>query len=386
MQLVLEICAGDSGEPPLCKVFDGAGGVIGRSATCDWIIVDPLRLVSSHHGLVSYRNGQYFLTDISSNGIGVAGTPERLRRGQARPIGEGDIYQLGSVEVRARLKGHVRHAFDHDAMIPEDAFLGLDPLHTVDLEQRRSESSAELDALDTPTPIPDPSIGHGAVEGDHLVLPRWAEPTTALPVTAAPVTHDGFWLQFGAALGMPVDALDSQARENLAIKVAGLFRQTTEGLQQSLRTREELNSELNLGWPRPTPRLRNPLADGADSQVTMVALLGASEPGQLPAERAVADACREIQVHQLALVAACRVAVRSALAAFAPGHLLLCFEREGKPPRFCADGAHWRAYQRHYQRQIDKDSLVGQLFRQDFSDAYAQQLRLVNTLHTAYQG
>ena len=386
MQLVLEICAGESGEPSPCKVFDGAGGVIGRSATCDWIIVDPLRLVSSHHGLVSYRDGQYFLTDISSNGIGVAGSLERLRRGQARLIGEGDVYQLGSVEVRARLKGHVRRASGHDAMIPEDAFLGLDPLHTVDLEQRRSESSAELDALDTATPAPDPSIGHGAVEGDHLLLPRWAEPTTALPVAASPVTHDGFWLQFGAALGMPVDALDSQARETLAIKVAGLFRQTTEGLQQSLRTRDELNSELNLGWPHPTPRPHNPFADGADSQATMVALLGPSEPGQLSAEQAVADACREIQVHQLALVAACRVAVRSALAAFAPGHLLLCFEREGKPPRFCTDGAHWRAYQRHYQRQVDKDSLVGQLFRQDFSDAYAQQLRLVNTLHAAYQG
>lgn len=385
MQLVFEISAGSSGETPTRKTFDGTGGVIGRSATCDWVIVDPHRLVSSHHALVSYREGQYFLTDISSNGIGVAGSPERLCRGQARLISEGDVYQLGSVEVRARL-GHVRQAFAHEGMIPDDAFLGLDPLLTVDREQLRSESSAELDALDTATQVLEQTVGHGTVEGDHLVLPQWAEPPRELPVTVVPVSHDGFWVQFGAALGMPLDALDSQAREALAIKVAGLFRQTTEGLQQSLRARDELNSELNLDWASPTPKRHNPIAEGVDSQATVALLLGASAPGQLSAELAVADACREIQVHQLALVVACRAALRSALAAFAPGHLLLCFEREGKPSRLRTDGTHWRAYQRHYQRQVDKDSLAGQLFRHDFADAYVEQRRLVGTLHAAYQG
>ncbi|TFY90528.1 type VI secretion system-associated FHA domain protein TagH [Pseudomonas kairouanensis] len=386
MQLVFEMCAGSRGDPASFKTFDGTGGVIGRGATCDWIIADPLRLVSSHHGLVTYRNGQYFLTDISSNGIGVSGGAERLHRGQARLICEGDVYQLGSVEIRARLKRQAYPGTQPDAMIPDDAFLGLDPLCTLDLEHQRSEASAELDALAVATLAPDQSIGHGSVEADHLVLPQWAEPGPEPVAKAIPVTQDEFWGRFSAALGMPLDALDLHGREELAIKVAGLFRQTTEGLRQTLRTRDELNDELNPGWASPVPRNRNPITHGTDSHATVAALLGDAEPGALPAEAAVADACRAIQVHQLALVTACRTAVRGALAAFAPGHLLLCFEREGKTPRLVTDGTHWRAYQRHYQRQVDNDHLVGQLLRQDFCAAYSQQLRLVCTLHTTYPG
>ncbi|MXC93633.1 type VI secretion system-associated FHA domain protein, partial [Escherichia coli] len=88
----------------------------------------------------------------------------------------------------------------------------------------------------------------------------------------------------------------------------------------------------------------------------MASLLGAGEPGELDAEQAVAQACRDLQVHQLAMVVASRAAVRGALAAFAPEHLLLCFEREGRPPRFFTEAAHWRAYRRHYLRLVDEDS------------------------------
>ena len=386
MQLMFEICAGGSGEPPAHKTFDAAGGVIGRGANCDWIIADPLRLISNHHALVSYRDGEYFLTDISSNGVGLSGSPERLCRGQARLVSEGDVYQLGAVEIRARLKGHFGQALAADAVIPDDAFLGLDPLCTLGLEQQRSDSSAELDALNSAMQALAQCVGRGTVEGDHLVLPQWAVSPVTQPVSAVLEAQHGFWVQFGAALGMPLDSLATHEREALAIKAAGLFRQTVEGLQQSLRTRDELNCELNLGWTSPVPRHHSPLNGSADTQPAVEALLAVDEPGQLSAQLAIADAYRDIQVHQLALVTACRATVRSALTAFAPGHLLLCFERDAKPSRFATDGAHWRAYQRHYQRQVDKDTLAAQLFRHDFCDAYAQQLRLISTLRGTYPG
>ncbi len=390
MQLVLEVCDSAGGEPAGDKTFDGAGGVIGRGAACDWIIADPQRLMSSHHALVSYRDGQYFLTDISSNGIGILGSPERLCRGQVRLIGEGDVYQLGSVSIRARLTGRVRQACALGELIPDDLFLGPDPLHAMDREQVRSESSADLDALKAGLCESAHSVGIEGVERDHLVLPQWAQRVSESPATqpATPVSTapDGFWLQFGAALGMPLDSLDTQGREALAIKAASLLKQSIEGLQQSLRTCDELTRDLNLGGTTSAQRSHHVLRGAADSQAALAALLGATEPGHLPAELAVAHACRDMQAHQLALVVACRATVRSALAAFAPSHLLLCFEREAKPSMFTFDGAHWRAYQRHYQRLIGQQPLTEQLFRHDFSDAYNEQLRLVSTLHTAYLG
>ena len=390
MQLVFEVCDTASGEPPARKVFDGIGGVIGRGLGCDWIIPDTQRLISSHHGLVSYRDGRYFLTDISSNGIAVSGGQESLRKGQARLISDGDVYRLGSMDIRARLLGQDRHRFTRHDTIPDDAFLGLDPVQALDLEQRRGESSEELEALDTSTQSPAQSLGDGTVDREHLVVPRWAEPAcdvvAPLPAEVAHKAPDAFWAQFGEALGMQLDTLDTSGREALAIKVAGLFRQTVEGLQQTLRTRDELNSEVNLGWSTPAFKSQNPLKDGVDTQTTLMSLLGAGELGQLPSELAVAQVFRDLQVHQLALVVACRAAVRGALAAFAPGHLLLCFEREGRPRRLFSDGAHWRAYQRHYRRLNDEATLGEQILRNDFSNAYEEQVRLVSTLHAAYPG
>lgn len=77
MQLVFELCSHGPGMPGATrnKVFDGAGGVIGRGADCDWVIADHSRQLSSHHALVSFRDGQYFLTDISSNGICLGTAP-----------------------------------------------------------------------------------------------------------------------------------------------------------------------------------------------------------------------------------------------------------------------------------------------------------------------
>lgn len=394
MQLVFEVCDSGSGAPPARKLFDGVGGVIGRGPECDWVIPDPSRLLSSLHGLVAYRDGCYFLTDISSNGIGVSGSTQRLCKGQARLINEGDVYQLGPVSIRAQLMGHdsryERQAFAGNDTIPDDAFLGLDPLHGLEPEQPASELPAHLDVSQTRTEAPGCLLSQGGVDQDHFIVPSWAEPASpeacVAPQAVATPAHEGFWSQFGAVLGVDMNALDTLAREALAIHVAGLFRQTIEGLQQNLRTRDELNSELNLDWTAPAPTLRNPLKDCSDTPAAVALLLGTGDSGQLSAELAIAQACREIQIHQLALVVACRAAVRSALAAFAPGHLLLCFEREGSPPRFATDGAHWRAYQRHYLRLIDEQPLGEHLLRNDFSKAYEEQVRLVGALHAAYPG
>lgn len=386
MQLVFEVCGTTSDESSAHKMFDGVGGVIGRGAGCDWVIPDANRLISSHHGLVSYREGRYFLTDISSNGIAVAHSMERLDKGRARLIREGDVYQLGRLEIRARLVANERRPLAQDDVIPDDAFLGLDPVYALDREQLRGHSSAELEALDTSTQAPAQPSFQGLVERDHLVIPTLAEPDRngipPEPVVAVSAASQAFWPRFAQALGMPLDTLDTPGREALAIKVAGLFRQTIEGLQQSLRTRDELNSEINGVLTNPVSNTRNPLSACADSQATVASLLDAREAG----EQAVAQACRDLQVHQLALVVACRAAVRGALATFAPGHLLLCFEREGKAPRFLTEAAHWRAYQRHYRRLVDEDPLGEQLLRHDFSRAYEEQVRLVSTLHAGCPG
>eukprot|EP01132_Coremiostelium_polycephalum_P018678 gene18678-22250_t len=145
MQLVFEVCPAGPAEsaPALRKVFDGVGGVIGRGGGCDWTLPDTSRQVSGRHAVISYRDGRYFLTDISSNGTRLAGRSERLHEGQQQPIDDGAVFQLGPLSIRARLVspplGQGQDGLHR--LIPDDAFLELDPLRALASELQREDGS-----------------------------------------------------------------------------------------------------------------------------------------------------------------------------------------------------------------------------------------------------
>src|SRR5437879_7204095 len=50
-------------------IFSVEGGTIGRSADNDWVLPDPLRYVSAHHARVQFREGHFYLQDVSTNGV-----------------------------------------------------------------------------------------------------------------------------------------------------------------------------------------------------------------------------------------------------------------------------------------------------------------------------
>lgn len=396
LQLVFEVCACESDKSLLLarKVFDGAGGVIGRGPGCDWVIPDASRVLSSHHGLIGYREGRYFLTDISRNGIGLANSPERLRKGQARLISDGDVFELGVLTIRARLLESTRPCDEllttAAVPIPDDAFLSLDPLHGLELDRQMQATSDDLEALNTSADEQAIWADHFGADSEHVALPRQQAPSievAAVPAVAmTPSTDEVFWSQFAAVLGVDLTALDTLAREALAIKVARLFRVTIEGLQHGLRTREELNNELGTAAFASQGMGQNPLKVYRDTDAALAAMLDTRELGQLPAVRAIAQVHRELQVHQIALLAACRSAIRNARAAFEPSHLLGCFESQGKSAGFFPDGGHWRAYQRHYQRVVAQEQLNDRPLGGDFAKAYEEQLRLLSSLHMDFPG
>src|SRR3954452_4297555 len=78
-------------------VFAADGGTIGRSADNDWVLPDPLRYVSAHHARVEYRDGHFFLEDLSTNGVFVNDDERPLAK--AHPMGHllktGDIVRMG---------------------------------------------------------------------------------------------------------------------------------------------------------------------------------------------------------------------------------------------------------------------------------------------------
>ncbi|WP_163364154.1 type VI secretion system-associated FHA domain protein, partial [Klebsiella aerogenes] len=66
---------------------------IGRDKHLDWVLPDPSRYISGKHCEIRFRDGGYWLHDVSSNGTFVNGSasrpvePRRLRNGDRLEIG-----------------------------------------------------------------------------------------------------------------------------------------------------------------------------------------------------------------------------------------------------------------------------------------------------------
>src|SRR5579871_2216199 len=78
---------------PIRIEVKGRGLDLGRDAHLDWSLPDPSRTISSKHCEIRYRDGGYWLHDVSTNGTFVKGAqfrldaPYLLRNGDRLAIG-----------------------------------------------------------------------------------------------------------------------------------------------------------------------------------------------------------------------------------------------------------------------------------------------------------
>jgi type VI secretion system protein ImpI len=396
MELVFEVVGTQQFAPGLqtTKTFKRAGGVIGRAEDCDWVIPDRKRVVSGRHAQVSYREGAFYLTDTSSNGIQLKNSGAQLAKGEPQRIEHGHVYRLGDYELRARLiqdpssfEGGLGRPQVAGSIIPDDAFLELDPVAALEQQDRTHSEVEGLSLLTRSEPAP-PQVDYARIDMENLPLPELVSPPApSEPRSAAQPERlpAGFWERFGEALELPLEALGEDERQQLALQAARLLGQCVGGLQQSLRTRSELKNEMRLALTTTQNAGNNPLKHSPDGRSALAALLRGGIAGQLPAEQAIGRAFRDLQAHQVALLAATRAAMKGLLEQLAPERLSLRFEREHKP-LLTTDAGRWRAYRRLHQRLQQDDEWSERLFARDFAQAYEEQVRLIGTLDSNPQG
>ena len=81
--------------------FAHHGGTIGRGSDNDWVVEDNECFISSQHSKVSFENGQYYLTDLSTNGTFSNSSPEPIGKGNTIKLNDGDKFSLGEYEFLA---------------------------------------------------------------------------------------------------------------------------------------------------------------------------------------------------------------------------------------------------------------------------------------------
>lgn len=383
--------------------FKQAGGTIGRSEKCDWPLPDNKRHLSGVHAEVTFEEGRFYLTDLSTNGTFVGNSrddasKERLPARQPVPIVHGTSYIFGEYQLQARLiqdlalyqDTDVRPLTD-DNIIPDDDFLDLDPLKALDQQNQQHGSS-----------LPDDWLGSGLTEGDTSmdsldqmadVVPAPAFATanetpeasatstptdTPDPAPAEPVS-EADWHRLSAALGIDLAHIAAAERGAVLTRLGKMLRLAVTGTMHGLRTRADIKNEMRLTMTVVQSEGNNPLKFCSDYQQAMELMLKPG-PGYLPGEQALRQGMQELQAHQVASLAATRSAISGVIEQLSPEQLVYRFEQTISQPRFGkADGRYWRAYQQFHQSMSDDQHWRQSLFSRHYAKTYEEQAQLLST-------
>jgi type VI secretion system protein ImpI/type VI secretion system protein len=201
--------------------------------------------------------------------------------------------------------------------------------------------------------------------------PSRSEPS---PPEPPPVTDDGALL---AAFLEGVGLQDLQPRDPPATMLAlgKAFRNLVAGLRAVLIARAAIKSEFRIEQTMIQARGNNPLKFSAGDDDALVALLSAGRRVDMTPDEAVADALRDIRLHELASIAAMQAAVRTLLEGLNPAKLRAQAEHGGVTLLPAQKKARaWDMYETLYGKTVqaladDFDSVFGKAFARAYERA-----------------
>lgn len=336
---------------PQTREVAGGEFSLGRGPENDWVLPDPDRHLSKRHCLFAWRAGGWQITDLSTNGSFLNGETTPLGPERPRPLREGDRLVLGAYEIEIRLRpeavtagnaGVVDDLLDGLEAPGSGALLADDPWDEAApswaapaaAPTQPDHTPAIEDAFRPPQPaLPDdwdldlPLTPATAAPAPPLASPSPALPSPALPGAAAPSNEAALLAGFLRGAGLP-DAAPADPGALLE-ELGRAFRVLVGGLRRTLMARAAIKGEFRIEQTMIRSGGNNPLKFSADDDDALAALLGAGRRVDMTAAAAIADALRDIRLHELASMAAMQAAVRALLGEFDPAALKRAAEQGG---------------------------------------------------------
>jgi type VI secretion system protein len=404
-------------------VFSVEGGTIGRSADNDWVLPDPLRYVSAHHARVQFREGHFYLQDVSTNGVYVNDDMEPLaKRGSSgyRLI-NGDVLRMGDYHIVAALESRHASAPEEDpvaAAVPTS----IHALRTLDHRAPERDIGAvlNLDDLLLPGPRPDPVLpvnAYGkAVESAPvraLAESVQAPPPGTPPAEAAPQAdadgeaelHGERMARLAEAVarepkngnsvltlsdvysgldafcrgaGIEAERLPADAQSRLLHLAGRLFREALVGFKDLERTRANTRNRYRI--ERRAHDREDPRPSLADSMVEdlLIGLFVQHESRQLDSVQWLRETVAEAKQHEHATAQATRAAFVEFLDRLDPAELEARFERTARrgKARSADKSQYWDLFISFYRNLIEMPAdHLPHTFVEAFGAAYREAMK-----------
>jgi type VI secretion system protein ImpI len=403
---------------PIRHVFGEAGGYIGRADECEWVLPDRSKHISRRHALITFENGNFFLEDVSTNGVFLALGNEPVGKGTRHKILHNEGFVIGGYTLVARsLHDPAGYATPSDAagsdILSFSQPLSLNPLEAMDQEEEktaRGRLGEYDDLLRQSTPPPVRSADHGdpriatmpsivaVPDGSDLIAEDWdSDPVEktleqqsacapAVEETAPGASSDGNHSPAAASdtdiffktLGFAEAPESPEERARILQLAAQLLATTVGGLACALRNRNECKNELRL--PVTTTSLmasNNPLKFSPTPEAALATLLGPPQKGVLPPAESMREGFDDLHSHHMGLMAGARAAVRASLERISPSAVETRLDANG-PVRLNRTRRLWRTFTAMHRALRDDHTGFAALFLDDFTRAYEVQVRTLN--------
>jgi type VI secretion system FHA domain protein len=373
MSLTLSILAGPDGIALERRVFPGGSFSLGRAVENDWVLADPQRHLSKRHCTIAFRDLFWEVTDLSTNGTFLNSEREPIGNGTVRDLRDGDRLRLGTYQLAVAIAEAVpvvsakpSPPFDIENILEDiDQFDGPpQPDHTPGVEDAFAPPrpvvllGEDWDLSDSETPVP------AKAPAPALAPALRPDCNTPEPADLMAAFLRGAGMR-GVQPPDPVAAME---------ELGAAFRTFVGGLRETLVARAAVKSEFRIEQTMIRARGNNPLKFSASDDDALLALVGAGRRSDIGPAEAVAEAFRDIRLHELATMSAMQTAVRGMLRELAPeklreggGQSLLPSQRKVRA---------WDAFEAAHARltQALSDNFDS-AFGRAFARAYEQALR-----------
>ena len=418
--------------------FTADGGNIGRSADNDWVLPDPLRYVSAHHARVEYRDGQFFLEDLSTNGVFVNDDERALAKSKpmGHPLTTGDIIRMGdyhivaSVDAQAeqlsrtdtgagqvptsihglRTIGRASAQTDIGAMLNLDDLLvpespqtpAFHPVNaygqavaqipmpapvtrpvapTIPAPAPAAAAPAPAPAAAAPAPAPVPGTAvedEAAVERRIARLARAAgrDPKNGASPAALYDVHSGLQA-FCRGAGVEVERLPPDAQTRLLHLAGQLFREALVGLKDLDRSRNDTRNRFRVELA-PDPEDPRPSLGRTTVEDLVIDLFSQHETRRLDAVGWLREAFAEGKAHEVAAAKATRAAFVEFLDRLDPAELEARFERAARrgKARSADKAQYWELFTTFYRNLIEMpEDHLPHTFVEAFAAAYKEYVK-----------
>jgi type VI secretion system protein ImpI len=392
---------------PLRIEVKGRGLDFGRDAHLDWTLPDPSRTVSSKHCEVRFRDGGYWLHDVSTNGTFVNGSPYRLDAPYL--LRDGDLLNIGPYIIAVSVEGQ-QEAARGSASAPapaasdvwetaeEAAAPDARAAYRIQKPEARSADFLDFAALAEPAKAPAPPeapphldawLGAAPAPREEIAAPATPsprrpappppprEPAPTAPAAAAEpqaAAAVALLARVALAAGIPERAIAGRDPKTLADEIGLVVRLTAQNLAQMLSTRAE-SKTLMRSSSRTMVRAieNNPLKFTSSVEEALAIMFGAPARQYLDAQATIESSFSDLKAHQLLTYGAMRDALDALFEDLAPERIDRSVEPDHGLGRIVASrkAKLWDIYVERWRAKTKRaDGRLLEAFMALFAEAY----------------